>query len=132
MNGIDRVVRRIVQATGIFQVLAGVAIWTGVGLRLIPLHMFVGVVFVLALWVLAIRALLRGTGRAIAAIAIVYGMAVVAFGMTQAQILPGAHHWVIRTFHMIVGFGAMGLADGIWRAMARRPQRSRVTEVSVA
>jgi hypothetical protein len=33
---------------------------------------------------------------------------------------------------MIVGFGAMGLADGIWRAMARRPQRSRVTEVSVA
>ena len=132
MNGFDRVVRRIVQASGIFQVLAGVAIWTGIGLRLIPLHMFVGIVFVLALWVLAGRALIQGTGRGIAAIAIVYGAAVAAFGMAQAQVLPGAHHWVVRALHLIVGFGAMGLADGIWRAMARRPQRSRVVEPGVA
>ena len=57
--------------------------------------------------------LLAGLGALTAA----WGALVIAFGMTQAQILPGENHWVIRALHLAVGGAAMGLAGALGNRM---------------
>ncbi len=43
-------------------------------------------------------------------------MAVPILGLTQTQLLPGQSHWVIEVVHLLVGLGAIGLAE--WMAAA--------------
>jgi hypothetical protein len=85
MSTADKILRATVGVTGAFQALVGLAIWMGYALPLIPLHMAVGLAFVLALWILAVRAILAKTGRGIAAFTLAWGALTIAFGMTQAQ-----------------------------------------------
>jgi hypothetical protein len=127
MNSFDRIMQMIVRITGVFQVLLGIAFWTGHGLTLIPLHMAVGTLFVLSLWILAVRAGLSGAGWGLAGATIAWGAGAIAFGMVQAQILPGAPHWVIRVLHLLVGMVAMGLAA----RLGLRIQRSRIGRPAV-
>ena len=127
MNRFDTATLTTVRATGGFQVLLGLLLWAGVGLRWIPLHMFIGIVFVLALLTLAVRGLRLAASRGLGAFTVAWGILVVAFGMSQAQIMPGENHWIIRTLHLIVGLGAMGLAGALAASMARagRPGADR-------
>lgn len=130
MNTMDHVLRRTIQGAGIFQVILGIIFWTGTALQLIPVHMLVGITFVIAIWLLALRAVLLGAGAAFPSFVAAYGVLVIAFGMTQAQILPGQNHWIIRVLHLAVGFGAMGMADGLWRRMIRRARPARALEAA--
>lgn len=130
MNTMDHVLRRTIQGAGIFQVILGIIFWTGTALQLIPVHMLVGITFVIAIWLLALRAALLGAGAAFSSFVAAYGVLVIAFGMTQAQILPGQNHWIIRVLHLAVGFGAMGMADGLWRRMIRRARPARALEAA--
>lgn len=132
MNGIDLTLRRTIQITGVFQVILGVTFWTGGALRLIPVHMLTGVVFVVAILLLGLRAGMLGAGWGAAAAAFAYGVFVIAFGMNQAQILPGPYHWIVRALHLLVGFGAMGMADAIWKRIARRGRTAVAAEASTA
>jgi hypothetical protein len=127
MNSIDRIAGMTVRITGAFQVLLGIVFWTGSTLALIPVHMAVGALFVVSLWVLALRAGLGGAGWGLAGFVLLWGAGVLAFGMTQAQILPGPYHWAIRILHLVVGIVAMGLAD----RLGRRLRAVRVGRVTV-
>lgn len=93
----------------------GIGFWTGHWFNLIPVHMIVGVVLVLSLWTTAgIAAAVRvSTGFVVAAF--VWGLIVIAFGATQAQLLPGGAHWVIQALHLLVGMIAVGMTEGLAR-----------------
>jgi hypothetical protein len=133
MTTFDRITMLIVRITGIFQVLLGIALWTGNALPLIPLHMLVGSIFVIALLILGIRAGVKGAGAGRAALLLGWGALVLAFGMVQAQILPGPYHWIIRTLHLLVGIVAMALADRTSRRMkGMRPGRPTVLDARPA
>jgi hypothetical protein len=103
----------VVRITGLFQIVTGLLFWTGNALALIPLHMLSGLVLVIALWVLAVLAARAGAGVGLVALAAVWGIFVVVFGMTQAALLPGDLHWVIQVLHLLVGLVAMGLAQNL-------------------
>jgi hypothetical protein len=107
------VARWIVRIAGIVQLVLGVLFWTGHALGLIPLHMATGVLVVLGLWTLAILALVARVRPGLAAFAILWGIALPAFGMAQMGILPGPWHWVIRTIHLVMGLAALGTADAL-------------------
>jgi hypothetical protein len=81
--------RALVGITGVLQVVLGVLFWTGHALVLVPLHMMIGVVFVLALWSLAVLSARAGVHAGLVATAIVWGLVIPAFGVTQMGILPG-------------------------------------------
>ena len=130
MKAIDRVAITVVRITGIAQVLLGLAFWTGRALTLIPAHMVVGSLFVISLWVLALRVGFTGRGWGLAVFVVAWGAGVLAFGMTQAQILPGTYHWTIRFLHLLVGLVAMGLADRLGRRL-RGVRRGRVVVPSL-
>lgn len=101
----------LIRLTGLIQIVLGLTFWIGYAFNLIPLHMLVGSVLILALWVLAVLVWRTGVNLGFVVLAIVWGVITLALGMTQTQLLPGAFHWVIEVLHMVVGLAAMGLGD---------------------
>jgi hypothetical protein len=58
-------------------------------------------------------------GRLVAG-AFVWGLIVVALGLTQTDLLTGSLHWVIQVIHLLLGIGLLDLADTLaTRAKAR-------------
>jgi hypothetical protein len=112
-----------VRLAGIIQIVLGLLFWTGRALSYIPFHINNGFLVVLGLWTLAILALIaRGRG-ALAAFALLWGLAVAAFGMTQMSMLVGPWHWVIRVIHLVMGLVALGVADALAaHVLKRRPR----------
>lgn len=115
-----RIALMLVRACGITALVLGVLMWTGMGASLRGVHMVLGFILVLALWVLAVVA--AGShlyGLAIAGI--FWGLIVAGLGNAQVRMMPGASHWMIQVVHVIVGLGAVGLAEAIAkRVRARR------------
>lgn len=93
------------------QVIVGVVLWTGHGLSLTNAHMAIGVLFVLLLWSIAAIAISQRQSVGLAAFAIVWGLFLAGFGMTQRGMLPGDLHWIIRVAHLAIGLAAMPLAE---------------------
>jgi hypothetical protein len=101
----------LVRLAGIAQVVLGLLFWTGRALTYIPLHISIGFVVVLGLWTLAILALFARAPLALVGFALLWGLALPALGMTQATILIGPWHWIIRVLHLLMGLAALGVAD---------------------
>jgi hypothetical protein len=111
MKSAITVLQMTIRGAGVIQILLGLAFWTGNLLTLVPIHMLVGLVLVLALIILAILAARSGVNLGLVALAIVWALIVPVLGVTQAQLLPGAFHWVIEVVHLLAGLGAMALGD---------------------
>ena len=101
----------LVRLAAIILIVLGIIIWTGNGDGLVGLHMIIGLVFVLALWALAVIALGSGVALPLAAAGLAWGIVVVAFGLAQRGLLPSDAHWVIRVIHLLIGLIAIGLAE---------------------
>jgi hypothetical protein len=98
---------------GLVALVLGLLFWTGNARSLLAVHMLVGIVLVLALWVLAGLAARAGVHPGFVALAVVWGIVVPALGIMQTRLLPGAAHWVIQVLHLLVGIVAMGLGQGL-------------------
>lgn len=117
--------RMTVRVVGVAMLVLGFVIWTGSAAALVPVHMLLGIVLVLALWTVAVLALQAGARPALPAIAIAWGVLMAAFGLTQAQILPGdSLHVVIQVAHLVVGLGAIGLAEAVGATTTRGGARA--------
>ena len=103
-----------------FQVIVGIAFWTGNWSGLRNLHMAVGALFVLALWVIAGIAISQRRSGKLAAIAFIWGAVVVGFGMAQQSILVGDLHWIVRVIHLAIGIASMPIAERLAVAQAAR------------
>jgi hypothetical protein len=112
--------RWIVRLAGLTQIILGVTFWTGHALSLIPVHMIVGMVVVLGLWTLAGLAGRVSAPRGLVVLAVALGIVVPVFGIVHAGILPGSFHWVIRIVHLLLGLGALRLAELLAEYVTRR------------
>lgn len=110
----------LIRVTGLIQILLGVALWVGYVRNLVPLHMLIGLIFVLALWVLAILVWRTGVPLSFAIVTIIWGGVVLLFGLYQRQWLLGPAHWLVQTLHLLVGVLAIGLGERLTR-MSKRP-----------
>jgi hypothetical protein len=110
-----RLTRMLMRASILILLVLGLLFWSGHALNLLPVHMAFGLIFVLGLWVLAYLAARRGTPPALTIGAAVLGLAVLALGGMQTQLLPGDLHWLVRVMHLLLGLGAMGLAERLGR-----------------
>jgi len=107
------ILQAVARITGPVLILLGIILWTGRGYQLLPLHIGLGVVLVLTLWIQAVLAARSGVNRGFVAFAILWGAFMPVFGMAQANILAGPYHWVVRVLHLAVGIVAMGMIDGL-------------------
>jgi hypothetical protein len=79
--------------------LLGVAFWLGYARELTRVHMGLGSLLILCLWILTIVVWVGARRHGLAALAIAWGLATWVFGLFQAAILPGPWHWVVEVAH---------------------------------
>lgn len=117
------VLQILVRIIGTILIVLGVVFWTGNATTLIPLHMLLGITLVLLLWALAILGAVAGVNLGLVAVALIWGLIVPILGLTQERLLPGSMHWIIQVVHLLVGLGAIGLADNLARLIKLRKSR---------
>ena len=100
-----------VRVVGVAQLGLGLAFWTGNALGLVDLHQLIGILIVLGLWAQAALAARTGVQPGMAAAAVVLGLIVIVVGLTQRELLAGSAHVVIEVLHLLLGIGAVGLAE---------------------
>jgi hypothetical protein len=113
----------LVRITGVLLLILGLLIWTEGASGLIPIHMLLGLVLVIAMWVLAAVSTRAGVPTGLAAGVAILGLVVLVLGMTQASLLPGSAHWVIQILHLLIGMAAVGSGE----AIGGRLRRNRLT-----
>lgn len=111
MKTATTVAQMVVRFSGLILIVLGILFWTGHALSLISLHMLLGLILVIALWVLAFLGARARVSAGFVAFTIVWGIVVLFLGLTQASLLPGSLHWIIQVLHLLVGLGAMGVGD---------------------
>ena len=111
------------RVTGLVQVVLGLLFWSGHALALVSLHMAIGMLFVLALLVLAGTAAWARLGLAPVVLSIALGLVIPVFGITQTRLLPGAAHWVVRLTHLLLAMVAMGVAGRLARFTLAHPRQ---------
>jgi hypothetical protein len=104
----------------VIELVLGVLLWIGSIDAVRPLHIAVGVVLVVDLWVAAALGLRRGAPVPLAVLAIAWSLGMPALGLAQESILPGSAHVVIQVLHLLVGFLGVGLVEGLARSPGSR------------
>lgn len=100
------------------------------GVSYISIHMILGITGAVGLLVLGMVAVSTRGMRLLGVGSILYAVILPVFGMTQSRILIGDLHWLIRTAHLLVGLGAMGVAMLVEKRYQRREQATTsVTEL---
>jgi hypothetical protein len=101
------------------QLALGSLFWTGHLTGLVPVHIIVGLIFVLTLWALALLGLQTKTGGMIAWAALAWGLITLLLGLGQVKILIGDPHPIAQILHLLVGIAALGFAEDLARRMRR-------------
>jgi hypothetical protein len=81
--------------------------------------MSLGITLVLSLWLLSASAARNGARGGLVALGIGWGLLVWALGMTQARILPGPLHGLVRLTHLLVGLSAFLIGHRLARVVPR-------------
>jgi hypothetical protein len=109
--GVSRALLMFMRLGVLLQLVVGIGLWTGHLYSLIDVHRTVGVLFVLALWIIAVIAIVQRRAVGLATFAIAWGVLVAALGFMQQAILPGDFHWIIRVLHLVIGMASMPIAE---------------------
>ena len=119
MTSAANAIRMLIRIAGLLLIVLGALFWSGHVLNLVGVHMLVGFILVVLLWVLAVMAGVARVGAGLVALAVLWGLAVLIIGMIQRGLLPGSAHWVIQVVHLLLGLGAIGLAEMLGGRMRR-------------
>ncbi|HLZ59135.1 MAG TPA: hypothetical protein VKR06_19500 [Ktedonosporobacter sp.] len=110
-----RITSMVLRVCALLAVILGIIFWTGTEPdALVNVHMLLGILVVLSLWTLGIlQALGKGGNWGLAAGAIILGLIVAGFGMTQRSIPPldPTGHQIIKVIHLLLGLSAAGLGE---------------------
>jgi hypothetical protein len=110
MLRITRIAQLTVRLCGVALIVLGVLIWTG-DRQFIQAHMGLGVLLVLALWVLAALGVRARVASNLVIRAVIWGAVVLAYGIYQTRIWPGRLHVYVRVLHLVVGLIAMSVGE---------------------
>lgn len=111
-----------VRIAGLFQIILGLGLWFGSGRQYLALHMRVGLLFVVSMWVLGTLALVTRGPRGLAVVTIGWGALVYALGVGQMYLVPTSAHWVVQLAHLVVGLAAIAIAGRLGRQQLAAPQ----------
>lgn len=126
---IVRITANVLRAAALLALIFGVLSWVGIlPDSLIGIHMILGIIVVLSLWILggAIAMTRGGIGLAIGAF--VLGLVTLVFGLTQQQILPDPNsaHVIIQVVHLLIGLSAIGLGEALSGRYKRQQQVAKL------
>lgn len=96
----------------LINLILGILFWSGNEPGgLVLLHMLVGIAFVALLWVVGTIAALRTGSMGLQVGTFVTGLIIAIVGLSQANILVGPAHWVVKVVHLLLALVGIGLAE---------------------
>jgi hypothetical protein len=112
MNMVIQVASIILRICGTLALILGLLFWAGIGLNFIAVHMLLGLLVVLLLWIVGVgQAFSKNGSWPLAIGALALGAVVLVFGLRQSGLLVGPFHWVIRVIHLLLGVLAVGVGQ---------------------
>lgn len=126
------ITRWVVRLAGLTQIVLGLAFWSGHAKSLIPVHMLIGMVVVTGLWFLAVFASRAGLHPALVVLAFTWGLVLPVFGIAHIGLFPGRWHWVVQLIHLLLGLGALRVAEGLAEHVLRRGGKATTAAPSPA
>jgi hypothetical protein len=122
-----RIASLVLRLCGALALLLGLLFWSGTAYSLVRVHMLLGLLVVLSLWIVGIgQAFSRSGSWPLAGGAILLGLLVLVVGMTQSRLMVGPFHWAIKVVHLLLGVLAIGVGQ---RAAAPRRKSGAVPQV---
>ena len=120
-----RVTSNVLRACATLALILGIVLWSvDIKGALVLVHMLLGIIVVISLWILAyaIATAPRGKNIGLAVGAFVLGLLQAFIGLTQTNslYLSPSTHWIIQVLHLLLGL----LAIGIGEVIAGRYKRS--------
>ncbi|MDQ3808728.1 MAG: hypothetical protein M3336_00385 [Chloroflexota bacterium] len=115
MNTLALGIQMLIRLLALVLLALGLAFWTNNLRDLIPLHMLLGVLLVVCLWLLAVLAVRARAPAGLVLGSLLGGIIVVWLGLSQTGLLPGEQHWLVQVVHLASGVGAVGLAEALGR-----------------
>ena len=113
------ILQNAVRLLALILLVLGFQIWVQHSYVHLGVHMAVGRLTILLLWILAWIALRAGVKQKLVLIAILYGFFVIVFAIYMGGLLPGRAHEAIRVLHFLFGLGALGLAESLGAKIKR-------------
>ena len=107
------VLQNLIRLIGVILIVLGIRFWMHRALGFIGIHMRLGELLVVLLWVLAWIALRAGVRQQLVLASILYGFVAFLFAVNMGRLLPGRAHEVIRVVHLFLGLGAIGFAESL-------------------
>lgn len=109
------------RATFVVNLVLGILFWTGrdsaVG---VLIHMLLGIIFVVLLWLVGIVAALRTGKISLQLTTFAIGLVIAIFGLAQSNILPGSGHAVVQVIHLLLALVGLGAAEMCSARVRRR------------
>ena len=99
----------------------GIIFWTGNLENLQLVHMLIGFIVVLSLWVIGLaQGFIKGGSFGLAVATFIVGLLLAIVGLYQQNWLLGSAHWVIQVIHLLLGLSAIGLGEMIYARTRKR------------
>ena len=111
--------RWCVRIAGLAALVLGVLLWEGMLVRALNFHMALGAIVAAAVAILGIYAITTRARIPLGFIGLVWAAATFYLGIAQNQFVPGDNHWIIAVIHLLLGIGAIGLAEALAGAITR-------------
>jgi hypothetical protein len=109
----------VVRISGVLALILGLLFWTGDASGLIPVHMLLGTLMVLGLWLLAASASQSGVPLGMTLGAALLGLVVLVLGFTQTSLVQNSSHWIVQVIHLILGMAAVATGEMIGGRLRR-------------
>ena len=116
-NKSDPTLIMLARVGGILALVLGFSCYTGAR-DLIPFHIAISCLLLVAVWGLAIQ--IRARNVRLALVSAGVGVILPVLGLTQAHLSIGGHHAILRLLHVLAGLSAIALAE----IMAKRLKKS--------
>jgi hypothetical protein len=121
MKSIATALQLLVRLLFLVQLILGIAFWTDHAMNLLPVHMAAGVLLVICLWIMSVLGVAARVSVGQAIVAIIWGFIVIGLGFRQTELMTGSTHWIVQVLHLLVGMIAVGMNEGLARAIKGRP-----------
>jgi hypothetical protein len=109
-----------IRVVGLAALVLGLLFWSGRFYEFLNVHMGLGVVVVIALWVLAAMCFRQGAasvGQIVAAT--LWGLVTLILGIGQTRLLLGDYHWIVQTAHLVMGVGSIAFGAVLSKSLIR-------------
>jgi hypothetical protein len=114
------ILQMIVRVIGLILLILGLIFWTGNAYSLILVHIWLGYLLTLALFVLIFQAFRAGVSIGLLIVSVVLGAALPLWGLYQGAVFPASFQWVGQVLHALSGIIAIGLAEMIGAQIRRK------------